>query len=437
LSKSRRITILLVLLVGLLLIRLVLSFLWQEWPESQEEFPYASAKSAEWFRDAKFGMFIHWGPCSIIGAEIGWSRGGKKPERDGVGHIPVETYDNLYKQFNPTQFDAQQWVDIAQSAGMRYLVFVSKHHDGFSMFDTQLSDYKITRTPFGRDIAGELAKACHEKGLRLGLYYSAPDWYHPDYWTENHHRYLKFMQGQVRELCSNYGQVDILWFDAQADVEPRWDGMRLVKSIRELQPDALINGRLGTGSDFMVCEQSVGLFNYRKAWETCLTLGEHWSFAPDDKLKSADECIRTLVSCAGKGGNLLLNVTPLPTGEIEPRQIAALEQIGDWLKTFGQSIYETRKGPFEPTAWGVCTHKNDTIYIHILDWSQGPVTLPTIRQKIVSHTLLTGGTADIKSTPAGIEINVPEADRRLPDTIVVLKLDGEAKTAINIQEPAP
>ena len=178
-----------------------------------QETPEQYQQRMAWWQQARFGMFIHWGPVSLKGTEIGWSRGGERRGTGGTGEIPVEVYDNLYKQFNPVQFNAQEWVAIAKDAGMKYLVFTTRHHDGFSMFDSALTDYKITNSPFGRDVVRELADACHEAGLRLGFYYSPPDWHHPDYRTENHARYIEYLHGQIRELCTNYGRIDILWFD--------------------------------------------------------------------------------------------------------------------------------------------------------------------------------------------------------------------------------
>ena len=168
----------------------------------------------------KFGLFIHWGPISLQGAPIGWSRGGERRGWRGKGHVPVEVYDNLYKRFNPVEFNADEWVQMAKDAGMKYLVFAGKHHDGFWMFDSKLTDYKITNSPFKRDVFRELADACHKAGLKLGFYYSLPDWYHPDYRTENHDRYIEYMHGQVREICSNYGKIDIVWLDGM-EARPR------------------------------------------------------------------------------------------------------------------------------------------------------------------------------------------------------------------------
>jgi len=233
---------------------------------------------------------------------------------------------------------------------MKYLVFTTKHHDGFCMFDTKLTDYKITNSPFGRDVVKELADACHEANFRLGFYYSPPDWHHPDYRTANHPRYIEYLHGQLRELCSNYGRLDILWFDGLGGKATDWDAERLFKMIRTLQPHIIINNRCGLPGDFDTPEQRIGRFQTNRPWESCITIGRQWAWKPNDRLKSLKQCIDILVRCVGGDGNLLLNVGPMPTGEIEPRQVARLKEIGAWLARYGESIYGTRGGPFPPAA---------------------------------------------------------------------------------------
>jgi len=394
----------------------------------------------QWFRDDKFGLFIHWGPVSLKGTEIGWSRGGERRGRNDKhpGAIPVEEYDNLYKEFNPTAFNANEWVGIAKSAGMKYLVFTTKHHDGFCEFDSKLTDYKITNSPFGRDVVAELAKACHANGMRLGFYYSPPDWHHPDYRTANHARYIEYMHGQIRELLSNYGKVDVLWFDGLGGTAKDWDSERLFAMIHKLQPDILINNRCGLPGDYDTPEQKIGEYRTDRVWETCMTLGTQWAWKPDDQIKSLKECIQILVRTVGGDGNLLLNVGPMPDGRIEPRQVERLREIGEWLSRYGESIYRTRGGPFRPGTWGASTRRGDTIYLHILSWEGHSVRLPPIQRRIVSSTVLTGGIAIIDQGDDGIEITLPPVYRNSADTIVMLRLDGPAETANPASEkPAP
>ena len=281
----------------------------------------AQADRLQWWHAARFGLFIHWGPVSLVGTEIGWSRGG---ERRGLnftlppGPVPVEQYDNLYKEFNPTQFNAAEWVQIAKDAGMRYLVFTTKHHDGFCNFDSALTDYKITgpNSPFGRDIVAELAAACHAANLPFGCYYSQPDWRHPDYRNENHQRYLDYFHTQVTELCTNYGEISVLWFDGLEEHFTRpdeieryrgkevlasakiWGSETLFQQIRQLQPDILINNRCGMRADFDTPEQMIGAYQTDRAWESCITIGDQWAWKPNDRIKSLTECLHTLVRVA-------------------------------------------------------------------------------------------------------------------------------------------
>jgi alpha-L-fucosidase len=391
----------------------------------------ASDADMQWWRDARFGLFVHWGPVSLKGTEIGWSRGGeRRGTGGGKGEIPVEVYDNLYKEFNPVKFNAKEWVAIAKSAGMKYLVFTTRHHDGFSEFDSQMTDYKITNSPFGRDVVKELSEACHEAGLRLGFYYSPPDWHHPDYRTAQHARFLQYMHGQIRELCSNYGQLDVLWFDGLGGTAQYWDAVNLFKMIRSLQPHILINNRAGLTADFDTPEQTIGRFQNTRPWESCITICQQWAYKPNDKMKSAKECIDTLVRCAGGDGNLLFNVGPMPTGEIEPRQVERLKEMGAWLAKYGETIYGSRGGPFRPTKTISCTCNGNTAYVHVLAWHGDTVVLPAIRdRKIVSSPILTGGEAEVKMTDDGIAITVPKEARQELDTIVALELDGPAFNA--------
>ncbi|NQT04277.1 MAG: alpha-L-fucosidase [Planctomycetes bacterium] len=388
----------------------------------------ADRQDVQRWREMKFGLFIHWGPVSLKGTEIGWSRGGERRGRTGRGSIPAEIYDNLYKQFNPVKFNADEWIQTAKDAGMKYLVFTSKHHDGFSMFDSKLTEYKITNSPFKRDVVKELADACHKAGLKLGYYYSPPDWYHPDYRTENHSRYIKFLHGQLREICSSYGKIDIIWFDGLGGKPEDWDSENLFRMIRRLQPHVIINNRAGLPGDHDTPEQRIGKFQNARPWETCMTICRQWAWKPDDQMKSLKQCIDTFVRVVGGDGNLLFNVGPMPNGRIEPRQVARLKEMGKWLDEYGRSIYATRGGPFKPGGWGASTHKGNTIYVHVLNWQEETLTLPPIPKKIVSSSIMSGGTVTVKQTNKAIEISVPKSYRRELDTIIVLELEGPAKT---------
>ena len=404
--------------------------------EASKDYLKAGERDVQKWRDMKFGLFIHWGPVSLKGTEIGWSRGGERRGRTGTGQIPAEEYDNLYKQFNPVKFDAEQWVQIAKDAGMKYLVFTSKHHDGFSMFYSKLTDYKITNSPFKRDVVKELADACHKAGLKLGFYYSPVDWYHPDYRTQNHSRYIEFLHGQLREICSNYGKVDIIWFDGLGGTAKDWDSENLFKMIRQLQPNVIINNRAGLPADHDTPEQRIGKFQADRPWETCMTICRQWAWKPGDEMKSLKQCIDTLVRVVGGDGNFLFNVGPMPDGRIEPRQVARLKEMGDWLSKYGESIYATRGGPFKPTSWLASTHKGNIIYVHILAWPGDTITLPPIAKKIVASSVLTGGSARVTQTSEGIEISVTKPHRQKLDTIIKLQLNGPVADISPVSMPS-
>lgn len=399
----------------------------------------AATDRLEWWREARFGLFIHWGPVSLKGTEIGWSRAG---ERRGYGskgtEVPVEVYDNLYKQFNPIHFNADAWVATAQAAGMKYLVFTSRHHDGFSMFDTKVSDYKITspESPFHRDVVKELADACHRAGLRFGLYYSPPNWHHPDAFTARHTNYLAYLKAQVRELLTQYGQVDVLWYDGLGKSAADYGSVAMNRMARELQPNLIINNRSGLPEDFDTPEQVIGKFQYDRPWESCITICNQWAWKPGDQMKSLKQCLDTLIRCAGGDGNLLFNVGPMPDGRIEPRQVERLKEMGAWLAKYGETIYGTRGGPWKPTADYASTRKGNTVFVHVLRWKGDSITLPSLPRKIMAHAVLTGGQAQVQPTDQGIVISVPAADRQDIDTIIRLDLDGSALAIPAIDPPS-
>lgn len=418
--------------------------------------PGAPRAAIERWKDLRFGMFIHWGPVSLVGTEIGWSRGGERRGRKETktGEIPVEVYDNLYKKFDPVKFDPDQWVQLAKDSGMKYMVFTSRHHDGFSNFDSKFTDYKITspESPYRRDIVKRLADACHRGGLLWGTYYSQPDWHHPDYRNgEAHARFIEYVHGQVRELLTNYGKVSMWFFDGLGGKAEDWDAVRLIRMMRQLQPDLVINNRAGIPADYDTPEQRIGTFQNTRPWETCATVGRQWSYKPDDTLRSIEECLRGLVCCAIGDGNLLFNVGPRPDGLIEESHAARLREMGAFMKKYGETIYATRGGPFiapdekkrpakargftlpEGNWWGGSTHKGNTIYLHVLRWPSDTISLPAIPRKVVRHSVLTGGKAVVKQSESGIEVSVPADRRHAIDTIVKLELDGPASSIAAIQ----
>ncbi len=396
----------------------------------------AARDDIERWRAWRLGMFIHWGPVSLKGTEIGWSRGGERRGIGGTGEIPVEVYDDLYREFNPTNFNASEWVAVAKAMGAHYLVFTTKHHDGFCEWDSALTEYKITRSPFGRDVVKELADVCHEAGMALGFYHSPPDWRHPDYRTNTHARYVEYLHGQVRELCTQYGRVDIFWFDGLNCTAQELDAGRLLPMIRELQPGIIINNRTGLPADHDTPEQTIGRFQTNRPWESCITLCQQWAWKPDDKMKSLDECLGTLIRCAGGDGNLLFNVGPMPDGRIEPRQVERLKEMGAWLAQHGATIYGTRGGPFRPDSWGACTSRGNTAYLHVLKWPGEQLVLPGLTRRILRSEVLTGGKVDVTQAAERIEIRVAPDQRAEFDTIIAMELDGPAFEANVVSPPS-
>ena len=381
------------------------------------------------WQDMRFGMFIHWGPVSLTGQEIGWSRGAQ---------TPIEKYDSLYKEFNPVKFNADEWAGLAKAAGMKYVVLTTKHHDGFCLFDTKETDYNIMNSPFKRNVTKELAEACRKQGIAFGTYYSTCDWHHPDFpltspggkvrrEKSDLDSYNRYLLAQIRELITTCGPLLTIWNDVPQEFKGR--GVNTIKMVRELQPDILINNRTGDGGDYDTPEQRIGGFNMARPWESCMTLSahNHWAWGgKDDGVKPLAPCLLMLIRGAGGDGNVLLNVGPTPLGEIAPEQAGRLREMGAWLAKYGESIYGTRGGPYKPTKSAVSTRTGNTVYVHITAWPEATLKLPPLGAKIVKSRALTGGEATVNQTEAGVEISVPASSRQEIDTIVALELDRPA-----------
>ncbi|MDR0619479.1 MAG: alpha-L-fucosidase [Bacteroidales bacterium] len=358
----------------------------------------AQKPNTEWFEDARFGMFIHFGPYSVLGAGE-WNM--------DTWPITKSEYAPLQQIFNPQAFDPAAWVKTAKDGGMKYIVVTSRHHDGFSMWDTKQSEWKITNTPYGKDILKQLADECKKQDIKLGFYYSLLDWNRDDYqWTTgrtghkagrdstkiNWDSYISFMKTQLTELLINYGDVAIIWFDGHWDqteednrtsyaTKADWHYDEIYGLIHTLQPNCLVanNHHLPPikGEDYQVFERDVpgtnesGLSGQeisRLPLETCNTMNKSWGwYITDDDWKSPAEIIRLLVKTAATGANLLMNVGPMPNGVIPPECVTRLKTVGQWLEKYGQSIYATKQGVVTPQSWGVSTQKGNTVYIHILD----------------------------------------------------------------------
>jgi alpha-L-fucosidase len=395
------------------------------------------AESLEWWKDARYGMFIHWGPISLKGTEISWSRGGSG--------IPIEEYDNLYKQFNPVNFNALEWVKVAKAAGMKYIVFTSKHHDGFCMWDTKYNDYNIMNSPFKRDVMKELADACKKEGIALGFYHSTCDWHNPDFpltspgggvrrETSNLERYTEYLKNQSDEIIKNYGPLLVMWYDVPQEFDTV-RGQGVIDHIRELQPDILVNDRTGAPGDFATPEQEIGSFNISRPWETCMTIGEQWSWKPNDDVKPLEQCLQTLIRSAGGNGNLLFNVGPKPDGTIEPLQVERLKEMGKWLSENGNSIYGSRGGPFKPSEWGVSTRNGNKVYLHLLVYSGNTpkITVPDIGIQIKRVIIKPDGKAKFNKVNGSYVIKFSGKMLRPIDTIIEIEYSEDVMNVIPVE----
>ena len=404
------------------------------------KFPPVQPAAIKAWQDKRFGMFIHWGPVSQTSHEIGWSRGTQ---------TPIEVYDNLYKQFNPTLFNADEWVKIAKDAGMKYIVLTTKHHDGFCLWDTKLTDYNIMNSPFKRDVVKELAAACKKGGIAFGTYYSVCDWHHPDFpltspggsvkrEKSDLDSYNKYLLGQICELITHYGPLITIWNDVPQKFEGR--GVKTIEMVRSLQPDITINNRSGDGGDYDTPEQQIGGFNMQRPWESCMTVSAHnaWAWGgPKDGVKSLAACLKMLVSGAGGDGNVLLNVGPRPDGMIDPEQSGRIKEVGDWLAKYGESIYATRGGPFKPGKWGASTRKDKRIYVHVYQFDGDALKLPPIPAKITAASVLSGGTVEFQQNATGITLSVPAASHAAIDTLIALDLDTPALDLVPVTVDRP
>jgi alpha-L-fucosidase len=411
-----------------------------------------------WYRDAKFGMFIHWGPYSLASVEASWPI-----MRPTPGGISEAEYRSLPQRFNPTKFDPDAFIDLARAAGQQYMVFTTKHHDGFCMFDSSYTDYKITNTPYGKDIVKQLAEACDKRNMHLGFYYSPPDLHHPDFrdtsklardnWHGEPQRpewplYLDYMQLQLTELLTRYGPVVLIWFDGLND-QGKYDGARFIKLIRSLQPATLVNDRIGVPGDYVTPEQFIPKaiptkqVRFRatdqsvqndlqpgvprpedfQLWETCMTINNTWAYnMHDHDYKSAQTLIRSLVEVASRGGNFLLNIGPQPDGVIQPEFQERLRAIGDWLSVNGDAIYGTTYGPIQGNPAIRTTAKRETVFIHIFDSPSPTLSFDGFGKKIITARMLANGEPlKFRQSAEKLEIDLPP---KAPDpnvTVIALR----------------
>jgi alpha-L-fucosidase len=425
--------------------------------------PLPKDERMEWWRDARFGMFIHWGLYAVPAGE--W-KGEKVP---GIGEwimnnakIPVSEYQQLAKQFNPVKFDAKEWVQIAKNAGMKYIVITSKHHDGFCLWDTKYTDYDIVdATPFKRDILGELAAECKKQGIRLCFYHSIMDWHHPDAQAPfypnyndtsksnpNFDRYVEYyLKGELKELVQKYGPLGILWFDGEWVKDwSREMGWNMYDYCLSLQPDIIVNNRVGNGrqgmrglsktnefaGDYGTPEQEIPARGLPGVdWETCMTMNDTWGYKSyDNNWKSSEDLLHKLVDIASKGGNFLLNVGPTAEGLIPAPSVERLAAIGKWMKVNSESIYGTTASPLGEVPWGRCTAKPGKLYLHVFNWpANGKLEVSGLKNQVKKAYLL----ADEKQAKLPVEhqgnekavIAVPSKAPDLVDTVIVLKINSK------------
>jgi alpha-L-fucosidase len=411
----------------------------------------------EWFTAARFGMFIHWGASSERGWELSWPLVGGISPLPQAQAVSVDEYHSTAATFNPVKFDPRAWARLAKRAGMQYAVLTSKHHDGFAMFHSRHTSYTIEHTPFRRDIVREFVEAFRAEGIRVGLYFSLIDWHDPDYpafaesdkpyrwgqwrrgteaqWT----RFCSSMFGQLRELLTNYGRIDLLWFDGGWERTPQeWQARELEKMIRELQPEIVINDRLPGCGDYDTPEQGVPARVTARAWEACMTMNNSWGYNPSDRhYKSVRSLINTLAEVAAKGGRLLLNVGPRGDGSLAAEQAERLEAIAEWMERSGESIVGTQPG-FEPWQfYGPSTRHGNRVYLHLLARPYDTISVRGVHlRKVRAASVLASGeqlrihrrgvVAEMmfNQDPVGeLIIDVPESAIAPLQTVVVLDFE--------------
>jgi alpha-L-fucosidase len=398
-------------------------------------------KSRQWFQDNKFGLFIHWGVYSVLGKGE-WVMNNDK--------IAVADYEKLPERFNPTEFNPAEWVAMVKDAGMKYITITSKHHDGFAMWGTKQSDWDIVdRTPYHKDALKMLADECHKQGVKLFFYHSQLDWHNPNYFPLGRtgrttgrpeggdwNKYLDYMDNQLRELLTGYGDVGGIWFDGMWDKpDADWRIGKTYSLIHSLQPAALVGSnhhlKPFDGEDFQMFEKDLpggrnSDFNAKSEigslpLETCDTINGAWGYNSTDKrFKSSTQLIQYLVKAAGNNANFLLNVGPMPNGKIQPEFTERLHAMGEWLRANGESIYGTRGGPVKPRPWGVTTQKGGKIYVHVFDWSDELLALPKLANVRKAALLSNGKSVEVRQVDVGTLLRLP-AGRDPVDTVIVLE----------------
>ena len=406
-----------------------------------------------WFKSARLGMFVHWGHSSVRGWELSWPLVGGVFSLPYCQNVAIAEYHQNAENFNPTAYNPRQWANLAKSLGVQYVILTTKHHDGFALFPTKTTDFHFHNDH--SDLVQQFVEAMREAGLKVGFYFSLIDWHHPDYpaFTEadkpyrfdrlpqptpqQWSRFVEVMFEQIRELLTNYGQIDIIWFDGSWERTPeQWRAEELAQTIRQLQPDILINDRLPRQGDFTTPEQFVPPQPPDEPWEVCLTMNESWGYnTADNNYKSARDLVHTLCEIAGKGGNLLLNVSPMGDGRIPPAQQERLEAVTQWMNRYGESILNTQPGLEPWQFYGSSTRKDNFYYLHLLMKPYETISVRGIPIKQVKSVKIVGGNEPLAyTTRCAIldELTQPNPQGELTITVPESAIDPLA-TAIAIE----
>ncbi|MGQ9524298.1 MAG: alpha-L-fucosidase [Armatimonadota bacterium] len=394
-------------------------------PEEQER-----ERRLKWFREARFGMFIHWGLYSQLGRHE-WVMNRER--------IPIDEYEKLADTWKPKPHAARDWAKLAKAAGMRYMVMTTKHHEGFCLFDSKLTDYNAAKRGPGRDLVAEYVEAARAEGLRIGFYYSLMDWHHPDGARckkdeAARRRFVDYIHGQVRELCTNYGKIDIMWYDVNWPLSvEEWEAAKMNAMVRQLQPDIIINNRSGLPEDFGTPEQHITPETGGRAWEACMTFNESWGYTPiDTRYKDAWTVVSMLRQVAAGGGNLLLNIGPAPDGSVPEPCEKTLLQVGAWLKMYGPSVYEaTDPMQQEWQITGAFTRKGNTLYFHCNRWPGSELAIGGLVCKVKEVRLMGGPAVEFSQVRDRLTIRglPPQAPNSIC-TVLEMKFEGEPRQVL-------
>ncbi len=379
----------------------------------------------KWWHEARFGMFIHWGLYSVLGRHE-WVM-----ENEG---IPVAEYEQLAKQFKPKPNAAREWARLAKQAGQKYMVMTTKHHEGFCNFDTKLTDYCAPKQGPGRDLVREYVDAARAEGLRVGFYYSLMDWHHPDgarCATDEaaRRRFVEYTHGLIRELMSNYGKIDILWYDVAWPLDAKgWESDRMNEMVFKLQPDIIVNNRNKLDGDFATPEQRIQA--EKRAWESCMTMNDSWGYQrADDDWKTPKTVVRNLITCAHDTGNYLLNIGPKPDGSVPEESVRIMTAVGKWMDRNGQTIYGTDACQPRRSNYASFTRKGNTLYMHVHFWPGSTVTLGGLVNQVKSAHLVATG-KDVKFEQDKFRVRFTGLPDKAPDdpvTTIAIECDGEPR----------